>query len=438
MQNKIFDLIKKEEQRQRETLMMIPSENYASHEVLAAVGSVLQNKYAEGYPGKRFYQGMKYVDELENYTIDLAKKVFGVPFANVQPYSGSPMNSEVYFALLEPGECLMGLALASGGHLTHGHPKVTFAGKYFKSVQYDLQDKPPYFDFNKIRELAHKHKPKIIVAGTTAFPRIIDWKQFAEIADEIGAWLMADISHIAGLVVAGTHPSPVPYFHIVTTTTHKTLRGPRGGLILVTEKGMKKDVQLGDKINKAVFPGFQGGPHMNTIAGIAIALEENLKPEFKKYGEQIVKNARVLADVFRKNGVSMVTGGTDNHLILIDLVKSNFAAGSGLFAAEALEAAGIVINKNTIPNEPFSAFYPSGVRLGTPAITTRGMKEKEMENIGKWIVEVLNLVKKYEMPRDKLKRAEYIAKFRKEIIKSDLLHRIKENVKILTSKFPIN
>jgi glycine hydroxymethyltransferase len=332
----------------------------------------------------------------------------------------------------------MGLALASGGHLTHGHPKVTFAGKYFKSVQYEIKIKNgDYFDWEEIREMALKHKPKIIVCGTTAFPRTLDFKKFAEIADEVGAYLMADISHIAGLVVAGAHPSPVPYCHIVTTTTHKTLRGPRGGLILVTEKGLKKDAELGDKINKAVFPGMQGGPHMNAIAGIAVALEEAQKPEFKKYGAQIVKNAHVLADVFRKNNIAMVTGGTDNHLILIDLVQSGLTGGSGLFAAEALEAAGIVANKNTIPNDPFSAFYPSGLRLGTPAITTRGMKEPEMEIIGAWIVEVLNLVKKYEMPKDKSKRAEYIAKFRKEIIKSDLLHRIKENVKILTSKFPV-
>ncbi len=438
MQSKIFNLIKLEKKRQQETLMMIPSENYASQEVMDAVGSVLQNKYAEGYPGKRFYQGMKYVDELETHTIDLVKQVFGVPFANVQPYSGSPMNSEVYFALLEPGDCLMGLALASGGHLTHGHPKVTFAGKYFKSVQYEIKIKnDEYFDWEEIRKMAITHKPKIVVCGTTAFPRTLDFKKFAKIADEVGAYLMADISHIAGLVVAGVHASPVPYCHVVTTTTHKTLRGPRGGLILVTEKGLKKDLALGDKINKAVFPGLQGGPHMNAIAGIAVAMEEALKPNFKQYGRQIVKNARLLAAVFDEAGIKMVTDGTDNHLILIDLVTSGFSGGSGLFAAEAMEAAGIVMNKNTIPNEPFSAFYPSGLRLGTPAITTRGMKEGEMEKIGKWIVEILNWVKKYEMPQDKMKRAEYIATFRKELVKSDLLHRIKENVKILTSKFPI-
>lgn len=437
MTSKIFQIIKNEQKRQAETLMMIPSENYASKEVLQTVGSVLQNKYAEGYPGKRYYQGMKYVDELETYTIGLAKKVFGVPFANVQPYSGSPMNSAVYFALLEPGDCLMGLALASGGHLTHGHPKVTFSGKYFKSVQYDLQDKPPYFNFNKIRELAQKHKPKIIVAGTTAFPRIIDWKQFAEIADEIGAWLMADISHIAGLVVAGVHPSPVPYFHIVTTTTHKTLRGPRGGLILVTEKGMEKNMNLGDKINKAVFPGLQGGPHMNTIAGIAIALEEDLMPSFKQYGAQIVKNAKVLENVFREHHINMVTDGTDNHLILIDLVKSDLFPGSGLFVAEAMEAAGIVLNKNSIPNEPFSAIYPSGIRLGTPAITTRGMKEKEMKLIGNWICEILEMVRKYEMPKGKEKRQEYIKKFRKETVANTYFLKIKSAVKFLCLKFPI-
>lgn len=428
--------------------MMIPSENYASERVLDAVGSVLQNKYAEGYPGKRFYQGMKYVDEIENYTIGMAKKVFGVPHANVQAYSGSPMNAAVYFALCEPGDTIMGLSLASGGHLTHGHPRVTFSGKYFKSVQYELKfqiqdskfqnkDKEEYFNWEEIRKMALEHHPKVIVCGTTAFPRTLDFKKFAEIADEIGAYLLADISHIAGLVVAGVHPSPVPYCHVVTTTTHKTLRGPRGGLILTTEKGLKKDAELAKKIDKAVFPGLQGGPHMNAIAGIAVALEEASTPEFKKYGAQIVKNARILEKVFHENGIAMVTGGTDNHLILIDLVGSGLAAGSGVFAAEALEEAGIVANKNTIPNEPFSPFYPSGLRLGTPGVTTRGMEEKEMKIIGNWIVEVIKAVKKYQMPADKEKRGEYLKKFRKEIVENKLLRKIAADVKSLCLKFPI-
>lgn len=450
MKDEIFELIQKEKTRQEETLMMIPSENYASRDVLSAVGSVLQNKYAEGYPKRRYYQGNKYIDEIEQKTIDLAKEVFGVPHANVQPYSGSPANSAVYFALMNTGDCLMGLALGSGGHLTHGHPNVTFSGKYFKSVQYEIKvkgqrekikDGKEYFDYEEILKLAKEYKPKVIVCGTTAFPRILDFKKFAEIADEVDAYLLADISHIAGLVIAGVHPSPVPYVHIVMTTTHKTLRGPRGAILMVTEKGLKKDSELSDKIDKAVFPGLQGGPHENTIAGIAIALEEAQRKEFKDYGKQIVKNAKKLEGIFNKNNIAMVTGGTDNHLLLLDLPASGFAPGSGLFAAEALECAGIVTNKNSIPNDPFSAFYPSGLRLGTPAITTRGMKEKEMELIGEWICQVLNLVKKYEMPRDKEKRRGVIEGFRKDIgadRPGDLsLRKIREQVRILCSKFPV-
>lgn len=446
----IFNLIKKEEKRQEETLMMIPSENYASKNVCRAVGSILENKYAEGYPGKRYYQGMGNVDEIENYCIMQAKKVFKVPFANVQPYSGSPANSAVYFALCEPGYTIMGLSLSSGGHLTHGHPMVTFSGRYFKTVQYGLKKfearnsksetknkDEDYFDWEEIREMAKKNKPKVIVCGTTAFPRILDFKKFSEIADSVGAYLLADISHIAGLVIAGVHPSPIPYAHVVMTTTHKTLRGPRGAMLLVTDKGLQKDPELGDKINKAVFPGLQGGPHINTIAGIAIALEEAQTARYKKYGEQVVKNAKELENVFRENGIGMVTGGTDNHLILIDLVKSGLKPGSGMFAAEALEAAGIVANKNTIPNEPFSAFYPSGVRLGTPAVTTRGMKEKEMRMIGDWFKQVLDALKKYEMPKDKEARKEIIKKFRTSFARDSVLKKIRGEVKALCQKFPV-
>jgi glycine hydroxymethyltransferase len=449
MTNIIFDLIKKEAKRQEETLMMIPSENYASKNVCQAVGSILENKYAEGYPGRRYYQGMGNVDEIENYCIAQAKKVFSVPLANVQPYSGSPANSAVYFALCEPGDTIMGLSLSSGGHLTHGHPKVTFSGKYFKSIQYELRitnyelgiknkdKKQEYFDYDEILELARKYKPKVIVCGTTAFPRTLDFKKFAEIADQVGAYLLADVSHIAGLIIAGVHPSPVSYAHVVMSTTHKTLRGPRGAMLLVTEKGLKKDSELGEKINKAVFPGLQGGPHMNTIAGIAIALEETQTAKYKKYGEQIVKNAKKLEEVFRENGVSMVTGGTDNHLILIDLASSGLKPGSGMFVAEAMEAAGIVANKNTIPNEPFSAFYPSGLRLGTPAITTRGMKGKEMETIGGWICQIIDLMKKYEMPKDKEVRKQVIQKFRQETAKNAVLKKISTQVRTLCKKFPV-
>jgi len=389
MTDPIFDLITKEEKRQKDTLMLIPSENYTYPEVRAAVGSVLMHKYAEGYPGKRYYQGMEFVDQIENLAIQRAKKLFNVPHANVQPYSGSPANMAVYFALLEPGDTIMGLSLSHGGHLTHGHPKITFSGKYFKSVQYEITDRYDtcqWFDFEAIKKLAIETKPKIIVVGTTAFPRILDWKKFSEIAEEVGAYLLADISHIAGLVVGGVHPSPVPYAHIVTTTTHKTLRGPRGALIMVTQKGIKKDPDLPQKIDKAVFPGLQGGPHLHTIAGIAITLQKAMEPEFKDYAKQVVVNAQVLAEGLSLTGMIPVTGGTDNHLMVIDLRNVGL---DGKTAAVALEESGIVVNANTIPNDPNPAYKPSGIRLGTPAVTTRGMKEEEMKKIAQWIKMVI-------------------------------------------------
>ncbi len=392
MKDPIFDLIAGEEKRQAETLMLIPSENYTYPEVRKAVGSVLMHKYAEGYPGKRYYQGMEFVDQIENIAQDRAKKLFNVPHANVQPYSGSPANTAVYFALLDRGETIMGLALAHGGHLTHGHPKVTFAGKFFNSVQYEIScgaDRAgpcQWFDFEKIRQMALANKPKVIVVGTTSFPRTLPWKEFSEIAEEVGAYLLADISHIAGLVVGGAHPSPVPFVHIVTTTTHKTLRGPRGAMIMVTDKGLKKDPDLGSKINKAVFPGLQGGPHIHTIAGIALALEKAMEPEFKDYAGQVVKNARVLAQTLADGGFNLVTGGTDNHLMVIDLTNLNL---DGKEAAERLEAEGIVVNKNAIPGDTKPPVGPSGIRLGTPAVTTRGMKEPQMRQIGEMIIGVL-------------------------------------------------
>ena len=387
MTDPIFDLITKEEKRQKDTLMLIPSENYTYPEVRAAVGSVLMHKYAEGYPGKRYYQGMEFVDQIENLAIQRAKKLFNVPHANVQPYSGSPANMAVYFALLEPGDTIMGLSLSHGGHLTHGHPKITFSGKYFKSVQYEIADPDRYhtcqwFDFSEVEKLAVESKPKIIVVGTTAFPRILNWQKFSKIADEVGAFILADISHIAGLVAGGVHPSPVPYAHIITTTTHKTLRGPRGALIMVTEKGVEKDHDLPQKIDKAVFPGLQGGPHLHTIAGIAIALRFAQGKPFRDYAKQIVKNAKVLAETLTKNGFVLVTGGTDNHLMVIDLRNMGM---DGKTAAVALEKSGIVVNANTIPNDPNPPYKPSGIRLGTPAVTSRGMKEEEMKKITQWI-----------------------------------------------------
>src|SRR3989344_1334485 len=309
MKDKIFELIKKEEVRQSNTLMMIPSENYTSKAVREAVGSVLMNKYSEGYSGRRYYQGNKIIDEVETLAIERAKKLFGVPYANVQPYSGSPDNSEVLFALCEPGDTITGLELASGGHLTHGHPKVTFSGRYFNSVQFGVDEKG-LLNYPRIERLVKKEKPKLMLVGTTAYPLALNWKKFAEIADSVGAWLVADISHVIGLIVAGAYPSPFTYSHIVTSTTHNTLRGPRGAMILVTVRGVKKDPEIFSKIDKAIIPGMQCGPHNNTTAGIAIALEEATKPAFKTYGKQIVKNARVLASVLQAGGLEIVAGGT--------------------------------------------------------------------------------------------------------------------------------
>jgi len=395
MKDIIFDLIQKENKRQQETLMMIPSENYTYPEVREAVGSVLMHKYAEGYPGKRYYQGMEFVDQIENLAIERAKKLFGVPHANVQPYSGSPANAAVYFALMEPGDCLMGLELSHGGHLTHGHPNITFSGKYFKSVQYKIGggfegyggcEGKDFFDFEEVRKLALENKPKVIVVGTTAFPRILGWEKFYNIAEEVGAYVLADISHIAGLVAGGVHPSPVPFCHIVTTTTHKTLRGPRGAMVMVTEKGIEKDPDLPKKIDRAVFPGLQGGPHLHTIAGIAVALDHAIASGFATYARQIVANAKVLAEELMRYGFDLVTGGTDNHLVLVDLRNLGV---DGKTAAVALEESGIIVNANMIPNDPNPPYKPSGLRLGTPAVTTRGMKEKEMKKIAELIEMVI-------------------------------------------------
>src|SRR3989344_4785473 len=369
MKDKIFELIKKEEVRQSNTLMMIPSENYASKEVREAVGSVLMNKYSEGYSGRRYYQGNKIIDEVETLAIERAKKLFGVPYANVQPYSGSPANSEVLFALCEPGDTIMGLELASGGHLTHGHPEVTFSGKYFNSVQFGIDEKG-LLNYLRIERLAKKVKPKLMLVGTTAYPLALDWKKFAGIADSAGAWLVADVSHVIGLIIAGVYPSPFPYAHLVTTTTHKTLRGPRGAMILATNKGVRKDPNITTKIDKAIIPGMQGGPHNNTTAGIAVALEEAMHPAFKVYGKQVVKNAKILA--------------------------------------EALEIAGIVTNRNSIPNDIIPPYYPSGLRLGTPALTTRGMKETEIKQIAAWILKVIEFVKPYKLPEKPDARATFL------------------------------
>jgi glycine hydroxymethyltransferase len=429
----IADAIKNELKRKRFGLEMIPSENFTSMAVLQTLGSIMTDKYSEGYPHRRYYGGNEFIDVVEDTAIERAKKLFGVPHANVQPYSGSPANQAVYFAICKPGDVIMGQSLPDGGHLTHGW-KVNFSGLFFKSVQYHVRQ-DGYIDFDEVRRLVRENKPKLIWCGATAYPREFPFEEFSRIADEVGAYFAADIAHIAGLVIAGVHKSPVPYAHVVTTTTHKTLRGPRGAIIMVTKKGLDKDPELGDKIDKMVFPGLQGGPHDHQTAAIAVALGEAMKPEFKEYGKQIVKNAKALAKTLMDRGIKLVSNGTDNHLILIDLTP--FGKGKGLYVQEALDLAGITVNKNTIPADPSSPFYPSGIRLGTPALTTRGMKEKEMELIGDWIAQVINEVKGYEMPDDKDAKNEAIQKFRKEIVKNQEIKKIKKEVVELCKKFPL-
>ncbi len=429
----IFGIIRNELNRQRNGLEMIPSENFTSPSVLEAMGSVCTNKYSEGYPGKRYYGGNQFIDIIENLAIERAKKAFGVPHANVQPYSGSPANFAVYVATCKVGDTIMGQNLPDGGHLTHGW-KVSVTGQFFKSVPYHVRP-DGYLNLDEIERLAEENKPRLIWVGSTAYVREFPFEEFAKIADSVGAYLAADIAHIAGLVVAGVHKSPVPYAHIVTTTTHKTLRGPRGGMIMVTEKGLKKDPELAEKIDRAIFPGLQGGPHDHTTAAIAVTLGEALKPEFKTYCQQIVKNSRALAKGLMDNGVKIVTNGTDNHMILIDLTPHG--KGKGVFVQEALDLANITVNKNTIPAEPSSPFYPSGIRLGTPAITTRNMKEKEMELIASWIAQVVNEVKGCQLPENKDERAAYIKKFKQDISKNQQLAKIRGQVMELCKKFPL-
>ena len=429
---KIYNLIKDEEKRLKETLQMIASENYPSKAVLEALGSAFNFKYSEGYPHARYYQGQEFADEVEITAQERAKKLFKVPYVNVQPYSGSPANAAVQLAILTPLKSkIMGLSLAFGGHLTHGSP-VSFSGKLFKSVSYELDDKG-FLDYEEIEKQAIKEKPDLIICGATAYPRLIDFKKFGEIADKVGCYLMADISHITGLIIAGVHPNPVPYVHIVTTTTHKTLRGPRGAMIMVTEKGFKKDKDLPTKINKAVFPGLQGGPHDNQTAAIAVALLEASKPSFKKYGEQIVKNSKTLAAELKKCNFNLISGGTDNHLLLVDLTNKGL---NGAAVAFALEVAGIVLNKNAVPNDQNPPFYPSGIRFGTAALTTRGLKAKDMVKVAKWMNEVVQRLPKMELPKSKEERAVVWEKFQKETLKNKNLLQIGKEVKAFALKFP--
>jgi glycine hydroxymethyltransferase len=374
----IAQLIREEERRETDKLRLIPSENYASRAVLEATGSVLTNKYSEGYAGKRYYEGQQVIDRVESLAIERIKALFGVDHVNVQPYSGSPANLAVYLAFCEPHDPIMGLGLPSGGHLTHGW-NVSITGKYFKSVAYGVTKDDHRIDFDQMRQLAREHKPKILWAGTTAYPRVLEFDKFREIADEVGAKLCADIAHIAGLVVGGAHPSPVGIADVITSTTHKTFRGPRGGMILCKAEYAKQ-------IDRAVFPGLQGGPHNHVTAGIAVAAKEASEPQFKQYAKSVVENAKTLAEQLARLGFSLVTGGTDNHLILLDLTPKNV---SGKIAARALDRAGIVANYNSIPFDPRKPFDPSGLRVGTPAITSRGMGGSEMKQLADWMDQVV-------------------------------------------------
>jgi len=374
----IARLIADEERRQRDCIRLIASENYVSAAVLAATGSVLTNKYSEGYPSKRYYEGQALIDAIESLCIERATTLFGADHANVQPYSGSPANLAVYLAFLQPGDTVMGMGLAAGGHLTHGH-HVSITGKYFRAVHYGVRKDTGRIDMDEVRELARKERPKLLFAGGTAVPRIIDFEAFATIAREVGAVFVADIAHISGLVAAGVHPSPVPHADVVSSTTHKTLRGPRGGMILCKEKHASA-------IDRAVFPGLQGGPHNHTTAALAVALHEAMQPSFKSYAAQIVANSKALAAAMMARGFELVSGGSDNHLILCDLTNKDV---SGKVAAKALDKAGIVLNMNSVPFDPRKPFDPSGIRIGTPAVTSRGFKEAEMDLIAGWIDRVV-------------------------------------------------
>lgn len=395
----VYKAIRGETARQKNTIELIASENFVSPAVLEAVGSVLTNKYAEGYPGKRYYGGCKYVDVVEQLAIDRLKQIYGCEHANVQPHSGASANFAVYFALLSPGDTILGMNLSHGGHLTHGSP-VNVSGKYFNVAAYGVDSASGRIDYDEVQRIAEESRPKIIVAGASAYPRVIDFARFREIADSVGAYLMVDMAHIAGLVAAGLHPSPVPYADVVTSTTHKTLRGPRGGIILCKES-------LAKAIDKAIFPGTQGGPLEHVIAGKAVAFGEALKPEFAAYQRQIVSNAQALADRLMSNGIKLVSGGTDNHLMLLDFTGTDI---TGLEVEQNLERAGITVNKNTVPGEQRKPSVTSGIRVGTPSVTTRGMTEIEMTSIADMITSIVNDGKS-AIPAVKKQVAELVKRF---------------------------
>jgi len=432
--SEIAHLIKCEEKRQENTLMMIPSENVASYAVEEAVGSAFGNKYSEGYPNRRYYQGQEFADRLETLVIERAKKLFKVVHVNVQALSGSPANFAVYTALLKPGATIMGLSLSSGGHLTHG-AKLNASSIYFNAVNYNVRS-DGLIDYEALKMQAKKVKPDIIIAGTTAYARTLNWKKFADIAECVGAFLLADMSHVSGLVATGVYPSPVPYAHVVTTTTHKTLRGPRGAMIMITPKGIKKDPDMGAKIDKAIIPGIQGGPHLNSIAGIGVALKEASSEQFKIYSKQIVKNAKTLAKELLRYDFELVTGGTDSHLLLVDCRSKNLLGNT---VALGCEMAGIILNYNTVPFDPNPPFYPSGIRLGTPGITSRNMKEPEMVLIAKIINEVVTALQRSKARMKIANEQEKIRAVRKELVdKTPELKLAHKRVEALCKKFPLN
>lgn len=377
----VWQAIADEEVRQEEHIELIASENYTSQAVMAAQGSVLTNKYAEGYPHKRYYGGCEHVDKVESLAIERAKALFGADYANVQPHSGSQANAAVYLALLEPGDTILGMSLAHGGHLTHG-AKVNFSGKIFNAVQYGLNEETGLIDYEQIEQLALEHKPKMIIGGFSAYSRTVDWEKFRTIADKVGAYLVVDMAHVSGLIAAGEYPNPVPYADVCTSTTHKTLRGPRGGIIVA-----RSNPEIEKKLNSLIFPGTQGGPLMHVIAGKAIAFKEALSEEFKTYQKQVISNARSMADTFKARGYKVVSDGTDNHMFLVDLIEKPI---NGKEADAALGSANITVNKNAVPNDPLSPFITSGIRIGTPAITSRGFKETECEQVAHWICDIMD------------------------------------------------
>ena len=401
----LWKALKGESERQEDHIELIASENYTSLRVLEAQGSVLTNKYAEGYPGKRYYGGCEFVDEAETLAIERAKELFGADYANVQPHSGSSANLAVYLALCEPGDVILGMSLDHGGHLSHG-TSVNYSGKTYQSFQYGLDEKTGDIDYEQVESLAKKHKPKMIIAGFSAFSGIVDWKKFRMIADEVGAYLLVDMAHVAGLVATNLYPSPVPFADVITTTTHKTLRGPRGGLILG-----KQNEEIEKKINSAIIPGSQGGPLMHVIAAKAVCFKEALEPEFTSYQAQVLKNANTMCQVFQERGVEIVSKGTRNHMFLVDLINKDI---TGKDVEESLGRANITLNKNAVPNDPQSRFVTSGLRIGTPAITTRGFKEKEASQVATWICDVL-----------------------KDLNSEDEIKRVKSEVKELCKEFPV-